>query len=174
MRARLRFILIAAFLSACQSASHPPVDSSGLDPGQAKRVDNSSRDAAASVGDDFAPRVVVVDDVSLQLRGCELLAHYSDGGRHALNVPRWEVCEFSRASDGSVQVIRTKRGPTLLVVSSQPDTSETGERDCDTRIRGIVVARSALLLSENEQRIAMCGVGPFDELMFHVLAKSAR
>jgi hypothetical protein len=58
------------------------------------------------------------------------------------------------------------------VVSSRRD--EATEKDCDTKVRAVVVNADRVAVSKEKQEIAMCGAdGPFDTILFHTLAQSA-
>jgi hypothetical protein len=83
-----------------------------------------------------------------------------------------EGCTFGkRKPGGPVQIETTSRGLTVLVVSSKP----LDGRDCDTRVRALVVGKHGVEVSSEEQEISMCGAdGPFDTPAFITLATSAK
>lgn len=111
-----------------------------------------------------------VDGVSLALRGCQL-AIQTDTGTEIKTIDLPEPCKLGRKPDGSVQVVNTKQGATVLVISSRPSAESAG--DCDTRKRALVVNRARVKISTKEKRSAGCATtGPFDEPLFVVLAAS--
>jgi len=119
-----------------------------------------------------SPERVEVDNVVLELRGCSLtiIAHGAAPQTTRVDLP--SGCAFGRIADGTAQVRRTKQGATLLVISSSPDPMHPG--DCITRARAVVVTEHGEVnISRKEKTWASCGVvGPFDEPMFIVLARS--
>ena len=48
-------------------------------------------------------------------------------------------------ADGSVQVVRTPHGPTVLVISSKPVAGTT--RDCETHTKALIVKNQTVALS---------------------------
>lgn len=106
------------------------------------------------------------------LSGC-LLEVTWDGGRRqstALDLPG--DCTFARTRSG-VQIEDTPGGKAALIVSSHPLEGRPG--DCDTRVRAIVIAGERAAVSKDQQTMRTCGAqGPFDTLMFHVLASSTQ
>jgi hypothetical protein len=98
----------------------------------------------------------------LALRGCRLEAEWAGGKRTAIDIELPGDCVFV-----------TKQGQAVLVVSSHPDPKIPG--DCDTHVRAVVSNGERLAVSSEEQVIAMCGAkGPWDTMMFEILAASAR
>jgi hypothetical protein len=111
-----------------------------------------------------------VEGVSLTLRGCQL-AIQTDTGTEIQTIDLPEPCKLGRKPDGSVQVVNTKQGATVLVISSRPSAETAG--DCDTRKRALVVNRARVRISTKEKKSAGCvTAGPFDEPLFIVLAAS--
>jgi hypothetical protein len=108
----------------------------------------------------------------LALRGCRLEAEWAGGKRTAIDIELPGDCVFVTTTSG-VQVMKTKQGQAVLVVSSHPDPKIPG--DCDTHVRAVVSNGERLAVSSEEQVIAMCGAkGPWDTMMFEILAASAR
>jgi hypothetical protein len=108
--------------------------------------------------------------VSLTLRGCQL-AIQTDTGPEIQTIDLPEPCKLARKPDGSVQVVNTKQGAAVLVISSRPNAERAG--DCDTRKRALVVDQGRVKISAKEKKSAGCGTtGPFDEPIFIVLAAS--
>ena len=108
--------------------------------------------------------------VGITLRGCQLAIQRATGAEiQTIDMP--EPCKLGRKPDGSVQVVNTKQGATVLVISSRPSTETAG--DCDTRKRALVVDHGRVRISPKEKKSAGCSTtGPFDEPIFIVLAAS--
>lgn len=107
------------------------------------------------------------------LSGCLLEVTWDGGGRRqstALDLPG--DCTFARTRSG-VQIEDTPGGKAALIVSSHPLEGRPG--DCDTRVRAVVIAGERAAVSKDQQTMRTCGAqGPFDTLMFHVLASSTQ
>lgn len=77
-------------------------------------------------------------------------------------------CKISRRKTGEPQIVKTRMGAALLVISS---SGRIGERFCDSRVRAIVVSSEGrVYVSRHQQRFRLCSAGPFDEKMFQALA----
>jgi hypothetical protein len=126
---------------------------------------------AASGGGEAARERARVGAFTLGLRDC--VVEVARDGREKVDLPLGlpGECSFVRAQSGQVQTVETARGTTVLVVSARP---LPGSRFCDTRIQALVIRPGAVHASRDEQRIRCCSRGPQDELMFRVLADSAR
>jgi hypothetical protein len=114
----------------------------------------------------------VVGKARLQLHGCGVEAEWPGGERRARVVDLPGGCVFVATGSGA-QVEKTEQGDALLVVSSHPLEGRPG--DCDTRVRAVVLHGEGLAVSSEQQVIRMCGAeGPFDSMLFHTLAASAK
>lgn len=117
-----------------------------------------------------------VGKAKLVLRGCQLEVAWAGAAPTTTDADLPEPCLFVTTRSGAAQVVKTDHGQALLVVSSRRDASS--EKDCDTKIRAVVVKGDRVAVSrekqEEKQEIATCGTdGPFDTLLFHTLAESA-
>ena len=113
-----------------------------------------------------------VGGARLRLRGCRLEVEWASGTTQTLDVDLPGPCVFATTGAGA-QVVKTEQGAALLVVSSQPRRGQL--QGCDTQIRAVVVRGERAAVSSERQDIAACGAeGPFDSLMFQVLAASSR
>lgn len=149
-----------------QAAAPPtPPDTSSGAPSAAERAQPTppppSKGATAVVG-----------QARLVLRDCRLEADWSGGERQTKDIDLPGGCAFVTTPSGA-QVVKTDQGDALLVVSSRPLQGRPG--DCDTRVRAVVLKGDRLIVSSEEQVMRMCGAdGPFDSILFHTLAASAK
>jgi hypothetical protein len=148
----LRFgVIIALPMAACQAparemSSPMHLDTKATTPSAAANHQHSDLQSVASVAEQAE-----VDGVSLALRGCQL-AIRTDTGTEIKTIDLPEPCKLGRKPDGSVQVLDTKQGATVLVISSRPRAETAG--DCDTRKRALVVDRARVKISTKEKRSA--------------------
>ncbi len=114
----------------------------------------------------------LVGPARLLLRGCRLEAELPGAEPQTREIDLPGGCVFVTTTAGA-QVVKTDQGEALLVVSSQPLEARPG--DCDTRVRAVVLKGNRLSVSSEQQVMRMCGAaGPFDSLLFHSLAASAK
>jgi hypothetical protein len=164
-------LIVALPVAACQ----PPTREASLP--LAPSVDTKTTPPTASAQPVADPQAVAplteqaeLAGVSLALRGCQLSIR-TDTGSWSQTIDLPEPCKLGRKPDGSVQVVNTKQGATVLVISSRPSADTAG--DCDTRKRALVVDQGRVKISTKEKKSAGCGItGPFDEPIFIVLAAS--
>ena len=147
-------------VAAAPSGAHVSVEA--LRPAGEQVVPSpASRGASAAVG-----------GARLQLRGCRLEVEWASGTTQTVDLDLPGPCSFATTAAGA-QVVKTEQGAALLVVSSQPRAGQL--QGCDTQIRAVVVRGERVAVSSERQDIAACGAeGPFDSLMFQVLAASSR
>lgn len=164
-------VVVALPMAACQAPKREPtptalhVDTTATTPTPGAQEPSAYSQAAASVAEQTE-----IAGVKLSLRGC-LLTIQTDTGSEIKTIDLPEPCKLGRKSDGSVQVVNTKQGATMLVISSRPSTETAG--DCDTRKRALVVDQGRVRISTKVKKSAGCGTtGPFDEPLFIVLAAS--
>ena len=113
-----------------------------------------------------------VGGARLRLRGCRLEVEWASGTTQTVDVDLPGPCVFVTTAAGA-QVVNTEQGAALLVVSSQPRGGQLP--GCDTQIRAVVVRGERAAVSSERQDVTACGAeGPFDSLMFQVLAASSR
>jgi hypothetical protein len=113
-----------------------------------------------------APEQVERDGVVLGLwpDECLLLAETADA-RITQEFEFPGACHFAVEADGRPRVVMTDTGPAWMIESSKPIA-----QDCDTALRVVVLTGAGPRLSKEEQHVAMCAPGDWDEMMFHVLA----
>jgi hypothetical protein len=106
----------------------------------------------------------------LRLAGCELTATTpSAQKRVSFDFP--DACKFSKDRSGKVHVATARTGRVVLVEASKPlPSAYPGSKDCDTRVRAVVVSGNEVALSEKTSKVASCGPGAWDDLMFQSLA----
>jgi hypothetical protein len=132
---------------------------------------SSAGTAASSAAPTAKGTSATVGKAKLALHGCRLEVAWVGGAKTTKDIELPEPCLFVTTRAGA-QVVKTDRGQTLLVVSSRRD--EATEKDCDTKVRAVVVNADRVAVSKEKQEIAMCGAdGPFDTILFHTLAQSA-
>jgi len=170
--------LAACTLIACQTGATPRASEERVEP-----VQGAAREPQAPPREErreplppqppaASPREQVkVGGALLTLEGCELTVDAA-GVVQKRRLPMPDGCVFAKSKPGGpAQVETTAGGSTLLVVSSKP----LAGRDCDTRVRAVVVGKHGVEISSKEQEISMCGAdGPFDTPMFITLAASAK
>jgi hypothetical protein len=166
-------VLSACAAVACDSSAAAPSPTQNVEARvqpiqEVARTPSPQPTAAASA---TAAEQVNVGNTLLKLEGCELTVE-SAGTTQKHALPMSDGCTFGkRKPGGPVQIETTKRGQTVLVVTSKPQ----GGRDCDTHIRALVIDKQGIALSSEEQEISMCGAdGPFDTPMFITLAATAK
>lgn len=164
-------VIVALPMAACQAPAGEPkppalhVDTTATTPTPGAQDLSASSQAAASVAEQAE-----IAGVKLSLRGCQL-AIQTDTASEIKTIDLPEPCKLGRKPDGSVQVVNTKQGATVLVISSRPSGGTAG--DCDTRKRALVVDQGRVKISTKVKKSAGCGTtGPFDEPIFIVLAAS--
>ena len=116
------------------------------------------------------PQSTTVGAFQLILQGCQL--QYQGAGKSGSFVFEFpEPCQFSKDNIGNIRIVKTDNGPTLAIEASKPDEYGTASgKDCDTNIRGVLVAESDIRLSVQTQTVAQCLPAVWDELMFHAFA----
>jgi hypothetical protein len=108
-----------------------------------------------------------IDGVRLRLQpnGCELTVSFLDQ-RHRHRFESFPgACHFAPDRHGQPWVVLTDHGNAVLVESSAP-----AEGGCNTALQVVVVTERGPQLSREIQRVSGCGPGPWDEMMYHVLA----
>jgi hypothetical protein len=109
---------------------------------------------------------VSVGGVTLKLADCQV--HYSNGpdsGTVRLDIP--PPCVFAVDQSGNIHRESTEWGWSLIAVNTkQSDDSP----DCDTQLQGILVSNGKVISSPGVQRIAACGIGPWDQKLYVVFA----
>lgn len=75
------------------------------------------------------------------------------------------ACHFAPGPDGQPWIVPTDHGKAVLVEGSTPVDGQ-----CDTALQIVVVTERGPALSRQVQRVSGCGPGPWDEMMYHVLA----
>ena len=77
-----------------------------------------------------------------------------------------DACHFvSESEGGPPQAVATEYGPALMVVGSK-----ALDDGCDTALRVVLLHAEGPRVSRGVQRVAACGPGAWDEMMYHVLA----
>lgn len=119
----------------------------------------------ATVADEEA---LYIDGVRLRLQptGCTLTAAFLDQKLEHDFQQFPGACHFACDLQGQPWVVPTDHGKAVLVESSVP--AEDG--DCDTALQIVVITERGPQLSREVQHVSACGPGPWDELMYHVLA----
>jgi hypothetical protein len=109
-----------------------------------------------------------IDGVRLRLQpsGCTLTAAFLDEERKHAFQEFPGACHFACDLQGQPWVVPTDHGKAVLVESSAP----AEEGDCDTALQIVVITERGPELSREVQHVSACGPGPWDELMYHVLA----
>jgi len=118
-------------------------------------------------GADPTVETIDVDGVKLELvpDECQLSATFVDDEQsHHFAFPG--ACHFSPDPEGQAWVVATDHGKALLVESWVP----LAEGDCDTALQLVIITQKGPELSSQIQRVSGCGPGPWDEMMYHVLA----
>jgi len=111
--------------------------------------------------------------VQLELQGC-VLTFSSPHSKGRFDVALQGTCAFADDAKGAVQVVTTPQGPVVLVEASRPvPPTHPNENSCDTRIRGVLVRGDSVFVSNDIQKVASCGSGPWDEVMARVFALRA-
>lgn len=147
---------------------------SGGEPGADPRSppSDTSRTRAASETASAPAERARIGAADVALRDCRLEVTWGDGRRQEMPLDLPGDCTFVKTRSG-VQIEDTPSGKTALVVSSRPLEGRPG--DCDTRVRAVVITGERAAVSKDQQTLRMCGAeGPFDTLMFHVLASSGQ
>lgn len=127
--------------------------------------------AAAAVPEDppaADEEELYIDGVRLRLRPaqCQLTARFLDEERQHQFERFPGACHFAPDRDGQPWVVATEHGKAVLVQSSVARDTE----GCDTALQIVVITERGPALSREIQRVSGCGPGPWDELMYHVLA----
>lgn len=126
--------------------------------------------AAPTVGPNEAGvEELYVDGVRLRLQpaGCVLTAVFLDQEhRHRFEPFPASACHFAPDQHGQPWVVPTEHGKAVLVESSVPAEGD----DCETALQIVVVTERGPQLSREIQHVSGCGPGPWDEMMYHVLA----
>jgi hypothetical protein len=182
MRAQISAVILSACaVLACASTERPNTTAAQPVEERAQPIQEAARaqPLAAAPPEQPSPppsasvlnEQVKVGSALLTLEGCQLTIE-SSGTIQKYALPMPDGCTFGkRKAGGPVQIETTKRGLTVLVVSSKV----VGPHDCDTHVRAIVVDKKDVAVSTDEQNIGMCGAdGPFETPMFVVLAASAK
>lgn len=109
-----------------------------------------------------------VDGVRLRLQpaGCLLTAKLLDEELEHQFPAFPGPCHFAPDRQGQPWIVATEHGKAVVVESSA--TGEDGA--CDTALQVVVITERGPQLSREIQRVSACGPGPWDEMMYHVLA----
>lgn len=109
-----------------------------------------------------------IDGVRLSLDpgGCDVVATFLEERReHHFDFPG--DCHFAPdPQDRPAWVVPTDHGKAVLVVGSAP--ADGG--GCDTALQVLVITEQGPALSSEIQRVSGCGPGPWDEMLYHVMA----
>lgn len=176
LRRRLVATLVVVVVGACSKAPTTPATEAPEGAGSkgASSSDAPSRDhaepgepPATAEPEATANEELDIDGVHLSLSsGCDLVATFGDQRReHHFDFPG--ECHFAPdPQDRPAWVVPTDNGKAVLVVGSAP----TDGSDCDTALQVLVVTEKGPALSVDIQRVAGCGPGPWDEMMYHVMS----
>lgn len=153
------------------TASTPPTNDDGSG-AVVEPVDDGAATATAvpadpPAGDDVEE--LHIDGVRLRLQpaDCSLTATFLDQERRHRFQPFPGACHFAPGRDGLPWVVPTDHGKAVLVGSSVPAQAGDG---CETALQLVVITERGPALSREVQRVSGCGPGPWDEMMYHVLA----
>lgn len=152
------------------TASTPPTDDDGsavVEPADDGPATSATVPTDPPASDDVEE--LYVDGVRLRLQpgDCSLTATFLDQERRHRFQPFPGACHFAPDRDGQPWVVPTDNGKAVLVVSSVP--TEAGDA-CETALQLVVITERGPELSREIQRVSGCGPGPWDEMMYHVLA----
>jgi hypothetical protein len=162
----MRTFLVATVLTsiatwACADEQHPPRANA------ATSTDQPTAPTVRSIADGVEAADVGDFHISID-RVCRLTANSAAKHETQFRIDLPGDCRLVLTKTGEAQIVRTRRGLTILVISSKP--LPVG-RFCDSRLRAVVVsAKGEILVSKTQQRIRLCARGPYDEKMFHTLA----
>jgi hypothetical protein len=148
--------------------STPPTSGGGtaeVEPSGGTQADGATSPADPPAGD---VEELYVDGVRLRLepQACLLTATFLDEERRHRFQAFPGACHFAPDPHGQPWVVSTDHGKAVLVQSWTP--AEAGS--CDTALQIVVVTERGPELSRQIQRVSGCGPGPWDEMMYHVLA----
>lgn len=94
--------------------------------------------------------------------------HYKGRGKTGtIKMDVTSPCVFAVDQDGNIHTEKTKWGWSLILVSSRQNINE---EDCITRLQGILVGKERVVSSPTQQRVALCGHGPWDQKLYIVFA----
>jgi hypothetical protein len=153
------------------TASTPPTSdddgSAVVEPADDGASTTTATPADPPAGDDVEELHIDGVHLRLQTTGCALTATFLDEERRHRFEPFPGACHFALGRDGLPWVVPTDHGKAVLVGSSVP--VQAGE-DCETALQVVVITERGPELSRQVQRVSSCGPGPWDEMMYHVLA----
>ncbi|MCB9716693.1 MAG: hypothetical protein H6712_22740 [Myxococcales bacterium] len=153
--------------------SSPPPDSTTTDGGALADLDadggtetGAPEEEGSGAPADGEPLDIDGVHLSLSPAGCQLVATWLDQRReHHFDFPG--ECHFAPdPQQRPAWVVPTDSGKAVIVMGSRPN--EGG--DCDTALQVLVVTEKGPALSSEIQRVASCSPGPWDEMMYHVMA----
>lgn len=178
----LKAVLLITALqgSACSERETPAsgqplsvTESAAVNAARAARPEESA--AGSVISPQPQPQQLLVGDGRLWLEGCTV-KYESEGKTSSIPLDLKTPCAVSVDADGKPAMTHTKWGISLLVVSSRKIEQQTdglSPGDCDTRIQGVLIAGNTMLVSPQAESFAMCGSGPWDEKLYHILASRA-
>lgn len=178
-RARAAAVCLLALVAACgkTAARVSPPDAGNRATGETEAGGGDRAEAEddagaiAAVPDDppaADDEELYVDGVRLRLRPaeCLLTARFLDEERRHRFEGFPGACHFAPDRGGQPWVVATEHGKAVLVQSWVARDAD----GCDTALQIVVITERGPELSREIQRVSGCGPGPWDELMYHVLA----
>lgn len=111
----------------------------------------------------------------LELQDCKL--SYGVGtGSDTVSLQLTPPCQFASNATGEARIVESAGVSVLIVESSRrspPLVPGGADIDCDTSLRGVVVAPTGVHLSRGTKLSATCAPSLWDEKLFHVFALEA-
>ncbi len=148
--------------------STPPDDDGGGTTAETGHHTPTGDDGSSSEPRPADEEELRIDGVRLRLQpgSCQLSATFLDEALEHRFESFPGPCHFAASAEGPPWVVATDHGKAVLVQSS----AKTEGNDCDTALQIVVITERGPQLSRQVQRISSCGPGPWDEMMYHVLA----
>jgi len=107
--------------------------------------------------------------VLLELSDCEL-AYQSPSQNGTVSLGLGPTCHFIQNRDGGVKVVAVEKGAGILAVGSTELPGEPSRgKDCDTRLRAILINDAGVSLSKETGRASLCFPREWDEKAFHIM-----